>query len=57
MDYFEQLIKEIDNNINIETDKLLKIMKDMDECKSKIEELKKQKKVVFGLVGNIKPIN
>lgn len=53
MDYFEQLINEIDRNISIETDKMLHVMKELDLCKTKIEELKKQRQVVIGLVGNV----
>jgi hypothetical protein len=53
MEYFEQILKEINENINIETDKMLQATKQLQEASSKIEELKNQKQVVLGLSGKI----
>jgi archaellum component FlaC len=53
MEYFEQILEEIDENINIETDKMLQATKQLQEASSKIEELKNQKQVVLGLSGKI----
>ena len=49
MQYFEQIINEIDVNINIETDKMLEASKKLQESSSKIEELKQQKQTVLAL--------
>jgi len=53
MDYFEQLLNEINLTISIETDKMLEISKSLEESRNKIEELKKQKQVIEGLSNKI----
>ena len=53
MEYFEQILQEIDININIETDKMLEATKKLQESSSKIEELKLQKQTVLGLTTRV----
>ena len=53
MQYFEQIIDEINININIETDKMLEASKKLQESSSKIEELKQQKQTVLALSNQV----
>jgi hypothetical protein len=46
MDYFEQVLKELDESISIETDKMIHASK-------KIEELKKQRDVILAIVNKV----
>lgn len=57
MDYFDTLITEIDNKINIETTKMLEVSQKVKEHNDKISELKKQRDTVLGLNKNIKKIS
>jgi hypothetical protein len=53
MDYFEILLKEIDDNISFETEKMLSASRALQESTEKIEELKQQKNVVLGLSSKV----
>lgn len=57
MDYFDTLITEIDNKINIETTKMLEASQKVKEHNDKISELKKQRDTVLGLNKNINRIS
>jgi hypothetical protein len=46
MDYFEDILKDINESISIETDKMI-------EASKKIEELKRQKDVILALTTKI----
>ena len=47
MDYFEQVLNEIDKSISIETDKMIQASK-------KIEELKQQRDTILAIVNKVK---
>jgi hypothetical protein len=53
MDYFEILLKEIDDNISFETEKMLSASRALQESTETIEELKHQKNVVLGLSSKV----
>lgn len=53
MDYFEQVLKEIDTNISIETDNMIQASKKLEECTRKIEELKHQKAAVLAVANKV----
>ena len=47
MDYFEQVLNEIEKSISIETDKMIQASK-------KIEELKQQRDTILAIVNKVK---
>ena len=47
MDYFEQILNEIEKSISIETDKMIQASK-------KIEELKQQRDTILAIVNKVK---
>jgi hypothetical protein len=47
MDYFEQVLNEIEKSISIETDKMI-------EASKKLEELKQQKDTILAIVNKVK---
>lgn len=53
MDYFQTLINEIDNSINIETTRMLEASNKVKEHNDRITELRKQRDTVLGLNKNI----
>lgn len=53
MDYFEQLINELNQSIIIETDKMLEYTKKLQESTEKIEELKRQKHTIMALTTHV----
>jgi hypothetical protein len=53
MDYFEQILKEIEVSISIETDKMIDASKKLEETTKKLEELKKQKDVVLAMANQV----
>jgi hypothetical protein len=53
MDYFEQILKEIEVSISIETDKMIDASKRLEETTKKLEELKKQKDVVLAMANQV----
>jgi hypothetical protein len=57
MDYFQTLISEINNSINIETTKMLEASNKVKEHNDRITELKKQRDTVLGLNKNITKIS
>jgi hypothetical protein len=53
MDYFEQVLKEIDSHISIETDIMIESSKKLEESTKKIEELKRQKAAVLAVSNKL----
>ena len=53
MDYFEQILNEIEASISIETDKMIDASKRLEETTKKLEELKKQKQVVLAMANQV----
>jgi hypothetical protein len=57
MDYFQTLLNEIDDSINIETTKMLEASKKVKEHNDRISELKLQRETVLGLNKNINKVS
>lgn len=53
MDYFQILLKEIDTNISIETDRMVEATKKLKEATDKIEQLKREKEMVLSLTNRM----